>query len=141
MAIILLPLFSFLRSLQVLRATRAANLMKVPQLTKMVRMYRLRGTAVKAIQALILLDFFQRLFGGNPERTITKLKIRLEEVEREAKDLRRKIIKLQRHQDALEAEDDEHEEDPEQDPEQDPEEDPEQDPGAVKVLAETSESR
>jgi voltage-gated potassium channel len=96
LAIILLPLFSFLRSLRVLRATRAAKLMKIPQITKMVRVYRLRGTAVKAIQALILLEFFQRLFGVNPERAIGKLQARLEEVEREAKLLRRKIIKLER---------------------------------------------
>jgi hypothetical protein len=96
LAIILLPLFSFLRSLRLLRATKAAKVMKIPQITKMVRVYRLRGTAVKAVQALILLDFFQRLFGGNPERTITKLQARLEEVEQEAKMLRRKISKLEK---------------------------------------------
>ncbi len=98
LAIILLPLFSFLRSLRVLRATRAAKLMKIPQITKMVRVYRLRGTAVKAIQAMILLEFFQRLFGTNSERAIAKLQARLEEVEREAKLLRRKIVKLEREQ-------------------------------------------
>ena len=96
LAIILLPIISFLRSMRLMRATRAAKLMRVPQITKMVRMYRLRGTAVKAIQALILLDTFQRIVSRDPQRTIDKLEVRLEEVEDEAKELKRKISRLRR---------------------------------------------
>jgi voltage-gated potassium channel len=94
LAIILLPLLSFLRSLRVLRATRA---LRIPQLTKTARVYRLRGTAVKALRALILLEFFQRVTGGNVDRSIEKLQRQLQEVEAEAKEIRRKIASLERN--------------------------------------------
>ena len=100
LAIILLPLISFLRSLRVLRASR---LMRIPKLTKFVRVYRLRGTAVKATKALVLLDVSQRLFSGNPQRTINKLQARLEEIEEEAKQVRRKIAKLRQLQEEQES--------------------------------------
>ncbi len=98
LAIILLPLISFLRSMRVLRATRAAKLMRIPKLTKLARMYRLRGTAVKAIQALVLLDVSQRLLSNDPQRSIEKLQTRLDELEDEAKQVRRKIMKLRERQ-------------------------------------------
>ncbi len=96
LVIILLPFFSFLRSLRVLRAS---------QLTKMARVYRLRGTAVRALRALVLLEFFHRITGGNVDRTIRKLERQLNELEAEAKEIRRKIARLHRKriaQDALE---------------------------------------
>lgn len=88
-AIILLPLCSFLRSLRVLRAS---------QITKMARVYRLRGTAVRALRALILLEFFQRIMGTDPARQIERLERQLHEVEAEAKEIRRRIARLQRQQ-------------------------------------------
>ena len=102
LAIILLPLFSFLRSLRAMRATRLANIMRVPQITKMARVYRLRGTAVKAVRGLILLDVlhrwkvFKRWSGRNSEKRINRLRRRLAEVEDEAKAIRRKITQLEK---------------------------------------------
>ncbi len=93
LAIIVLPLFSFLRSLRVLRASQA---LRVPQLTKLARVYRLRGTAVKALRALVLLELFQRFINKDADRSIAKLQSRLDELEEESKQIRRQIIKLQR---------------------------------------------
>lgn len=80
--IILLPLFSFLRTLQVMRAS---------QISKMARVYRLRGTAVRALRALILLEFFQRFAGRDTAVRIDRMEKQLEEVELQAKILRRRI--------------------------------------------------
>ena len=96
LAIILLPLFSFLRSLRVLRATHAAKALRLPQITKMARIYRLRGTAVKALRALVLLDFFQRVMHSNVDRSIENLQRQLGDLEAEAKEVRRKIARLER---------------------------------------------
>ena len=49
-AIILLPIISFLRSLRIIRATRLARLAKVQQLSKMGRLYRLRGLVMRALR-------------------------------------------------------------------------------------------
>ena len=96
LVIILLPLFSFLRSLRALRATRLAKLMRIPQIGKLARVYRLRGTAIKAVQALVLLDVVQRWMARSPEKTILKLLRQLVDVEDDAKRLRRRIARLQR---------------------------------------------
>ncbi|QDS85982.1 hypothetical protein EC9_01400 [Rosistilla ulvae] len=96
LAIILLPLLSFMRSLRLLRATGASKLIRLSQLNQVVRTYRLRGTAMRALRALILLDLFQRLTLQTPEKTVAKLQLQLEELEGEAKQLRRKIGRLER---------------------------------------------
>jgi hypothetical protein len=94
LAIILLPLFSFLRSLRVLRAT---------QVTKMARIYRLRGTAAKAFRAMILLDVLQRFTGGDFDRRLEKLRRHLADIESEAREIRHKISRLERHRRELES--------------------------------------
>lgn len=86
-AIIFMPAVSFLRSLRVLRAS---------QVMKMARVYRLRATAVRALRAMIILEFFQRMMGSAPEQRIRKLEQQLEDVESEAKELRRRIARLRR---------------------------------------------
>ncbi|MGI9473120.1 MAG: hypothetical protein ACR2NZ_16380, partial [Rubripirellula sp.] len=99
-AIILLPLVSFLRSLRVLRASQA---LRLPQVTKMARVYRLRGTAVKALRGLILLEFFHRILRTDVSRSIDKLQIQLGEVEEQARGIRRKIARLEKRREADEA--------------------------------------
>ena len=96
LAIILLPLFSFLRSLRAIRATSAARLVQIPQMGKMARVYRLRGTALKGLQALLLLEAVQRFANRNPEKAIDKLERKLDDLEAEAKTVRRKIAKIKR---------------------------------------------
>ena len=99
LAIIALPVFSFLRSFQWLRATRASKLLKLKQVTQLARVYRLRGTAVKTLRALVLLDLFQRFMYRDPDRAIEKLCRRLADVESEAKVIRRQITRLRRRRD------------------------------------------
>jgi voltage-gated potassium channel len=96
LAIIILPLFSFLRTLQMFRATRIAHMVRLPMLTKLARVYRLRGTAVKALQGLLVLELFHRVGGTNPQRRIDKLQRQLNDIELEAEQIRRKIVKLER---------------------------------------------
>lgn len=96
LAIILLPLISFLRSLQTMRATRLAKLMKIQQLSQIARVYRLRGTAMKMMRALVLLELVNRVWKISPDRSLTKLRRQLEEVENEAKLIRRKIARIER---------------------------------------------
>jgi voltage-gated potassium channel len=96
LAIILLPLISFLRSLRVIRATRLARVAKVQQLTKMGRLYRLRGLAMRALRAVLLLELLHRIFGISEEKKIKSLRAQLEEKEREVADLKAAIHELER---------------------------------------------
>ena len=98
LAIILLPVISFLRSLQAMRAIRLAKVMKIQQLSKLARVYRLRATAMKVVRAFVVLDVFRRILKTSPEKSITRLQRQLDEVENEAKRLRRRIAKLRREQ-------------------------------------------
>ena len=103
LAIILLPLISFLRSLQTMRSTRIAKLMKLQQLSQIARVYRLRGTALKMVRALVVLELFRRVMRISPDRSIAKLKRQLDELEVEAKQLRRRIALLEREKRKQEA--------------------------------------
>ncbi len=93
LAILLLPLISFLRSVQFLRAT---NALRLPQLTKMLRVYRMRGTAVKALRGLIVLDLFSRFFQPDAEQVVEQLHEDLREAEGKVRLIRRKLTKLER---------------------------------------------
>ena len=67
------------------------QVMRASQISKMARVYRLRGTAVRALRALILLEFFQRFAGRDTAVRIDRMEKQLEEVELQAKILRRRI--------------------------------------------------
>ena len=94
LAIILLPLVSFLRSLSVLRATPLANLMRIQQITNLARAYRLRGTAIKALRVLILFDLINRVIHVSEESRIVKLEKELAEMELQTRLLRQRIARL-----------------------------------------------
>jgi len=96
LAIIVLPFFSFLRSLQAMRGTRIARLARVPQIAKLARAYRLRGTVLKAFRALVLLDVSTRLFRKTPEKQLTRLREELVTTQREARLIRLMIVRLER---------------------------------------------
>ena len=95
LAIILLPLVSFLRSLRVVRAANIAKFAKVQQLTKMSRIYRMRGLVAKSIRALMVLEVMHRLFNVSPEKRIDKLNRKLADLEEEASEIRSQIKRLQ----------------------------------------------
>lgn len=96
LAIVVLPLLSFLRSLRVLRATRLARLAKIQYLTKLGRVYRLRGLAIKAFRGLAVIDVMSRILPMTLERQVELLKGQLAENEREGRDLRRRIASIER---------------------------------------------
>ena len=95
LAIILLPLVSFLRSLRIVRTANIAKFAKVQQLTKMSRIYRMRGLMAKSIRALMVLEVMHRVFNTTPEKRIEKLSLQLEEMEEEANEIRSRITRLQ----------------------------------------------
>ncbi len=96
LAIILLPVISFLRSLRVVRAMRIARLAKIQQLSKMGRLYRLRGLMMRALRALMILQLINRVFRVGPERQLPKFRLLLEEKQAEVHTLSRQIELLER---------------------------------------------
>jgi len=79
LAIILLPLISFLRGIRVLRLAR---LTKIQKLAKMGRIYRMRGLGTKLIRALMMLQVVNKVLRITPERKLEKLiELRIEHAE------------------------------------------------------------
>jgi voltage-gated potassium channel len=74
---------------------RLAKLAKVQQLSRMGRVYRLRGLAVKAFRALLLFEIVYRLTGITPEKRLVRLQSLLEENQAEADDIREQIKSLE----------------------------------------------
>jgi voltage-gated potassium channel len=93
--IILLPLISFLRSLRLVRATRLARLAKVQHLTKISRVYHLRGLTIKGLRAALLFDVLNRLVGTSPEKQLHALQYQLRHRKREVESLQRRIAELE----------------------------------------------
>lgn len=92
LAIILLPLISFLRSFRVLRL---AKLAKVQKVAKMGRVFRVRGLLMKALRAMLLLGFVNRLLRITPEKQLVKLKKQYDEREEELRELKDEIGELE----------------------------------------------
>lgn len=88
--IILLPMVTFIR------AARLTQLMRMKQLTRTVRLYRLRGLAMKLWRALVALEVVEMLLSLNPERRLEKLEARMEEKLEEIEFLKQDIVRLQR---------------------------------------------
>lgn len=91
LAIILLPLISFLRGI---RALRLAKLAKVQQLAKMGRIYRMRGLGMKLFRALLLFEVVNRLLRVTPAKQLAKLERMREEHIEELKEMESDIAKL-----------------------------------------------
>lgn len=89
LAIVLLPLFAFLQAL------RLGRLLRLQQLTRTARLYRLRGVALRAWRALLLIDAVSRLINGPAEKRLVKLRATLIQKEQELADLRAEIAKLE----------------------------------------------
>ena len=96
LAIVLLPLVSFLRSLRVLRATRLARLAKIQYLAKMGRVYRLQGLAIKGFRGLAVIEAMNRILPRTLERQVELLKEQLAENEKEGRGLQRRIVSIER---------------------------------------------
>lgn len=95
-AIILLPLISFLRSLRIVRATRMARLARVEQIVRLSRVYRLRGLAMRALRAMLLLKLLNRLLRTAPDKQLRRLREELREKQADIRFLKRQIAELER---------------------------------------------
>jgi voltage-gated potassium channel len=93
LAIVLLPLLDFLPLLRVLRLTRALELQ---QLTRVGRVYRLRGLVMKLWRSILVLEMIHRVFGNATERRLRRLRELLAAREEELADLRKEIEDLER---------------------------------------------
>ena len=93
--IIALPLVSFLRTLQALRATKLLKATQLQHFARLARVYRLRGLSMRFFRAILLLGFFNRLVPVKNENRLTMLRIELEEKEHEVADLRKQIALLE----------------------------------------------
>jgi len=96
LAIILLPLLSFMRSLSLLRSTKLAKLLRVSKLTRLASIYRMRATAVKALRALILWEVLERLLQPDTKKQVQKLRDELTQRELELRILRREIYRAEK---------------------------------------------
>ena len=94
LAIVLLPLISFLRSLRVIRAVKLAKFAKAQQLARIGRIYRLRSLAVKVLRALILFEFFHRFLRIKPEKKLAAMRSEYRERKADLDDLKTRIDQL-----------------------------------------------
>ena len=88
-AIILLPIVAFLRAL------RLGRLLRLQSLGKTVRMYKLRGVAMRTYRALLLIDAVKRLIQGHPEKRLERLRRQLVDQEAACDQLRGEIRELE----------------------------------------------
>lgn len=92
LAIILLPLISFLRSIRMLRLARFA---RVQQVTKITRMYRMRGLFYKALRGLLLTTAIRRILRISPEKTLDNLNRQRAVKQQELHELNQRIVQLE----------------------------------------------
>jgi len=89
-AVILLPLVSFLG------AARLGRLMRLNQLSRTAKIYRMRGLAIRAWRAIVALDVLDKILRRDPEYRMDKLRVQIEEHEKEVAQLRARLAKLER---------------------------------------------
>jgi voltage-gated potassium channel len=88
LAIILLPLLAFLRAL------RLGRLLRLQQLSRTARVYKLRGTLMRAWRALLVLEIVRRLIHGRPERRLERLAELIAQKELELAELHAEMARL-----------------------------------------------
>ena len=86
--VICLPLIAFLRAL------RLAQLLRLNQVSRTVRLYRMRGVLIRTWRAIVAMDVLERVFIRNPAERIARLERTLLEKESELEVIRDKIEKL-----------------------------------------------
>lgn len=94
-AIILLPIVAFLRAARLGRLLRLQQFTKTAKLTRTARVYRLRGLAMRAYRAILVLEVIQRLMHRNPEKRLETLKEQLAQMELDMDDLKSQIAALE----------------------------------------------
>jgi len=87
--VIVLPLVAFLRSLRLVRLAR------LNQVGRFTRLYRLRGSVVRAQRGMVVASIVERKLFRNPQKQLAKLQDTLAEKEREVETLRAQIRELE----------------------------------------------
>lgn len=87
--IICLPLVAFLR------AFRVTQLVRLQQVTRATRVYRMRGLALRVWRGLLAMDVISRLARMSPEAKIETLKELISEKQREIQGLEEEIAELE----------------------------------------------
>lgn len=93
--IVCLPLVDFLPALRLGRLFRLGRMARLQQLAKTLRVFRLRGTAMRLWRAILLLEVIDRVIGGSTEKRLTKLRDQLAIKEREVAELQGEIARLE----------------------------------------------
>jgi voltage-gated potassium channel len=90
--IVLLPLVD---ALPVLRSLRAFQILRMQQLTRLGRAYRMKAVAMKLWRAVLVLEVIQRLTGSSKAKRLRRLKELLRAKEEELGELREEIAQLE----------------------------------------------
>ena len=77
-----------------MRALRVTGLLRLQQLTKTARVFRIKSLVLKLYRALLLLEIVNRLLQRNPEKRIIRLETILLEKEKEITDIKEEIAFL-----------------------------------------------
>jgi voltage-gated potassium channel len=93
--IVSLPLIDVLPALRLGRLLRLGRISRLQQLARTLRVFRLRGTAMRLWRAILLLEVIDRVIGGSPEKRLAKLRDQLALKEQEVADLRGEIAVLE----------------------------------------------
>jgi len=88
-AVIVLPLVAFMR------AARLGRLIRLNQLGRTVRVFRLRGLLMRVYRGVLVLDVIDRLLRIKPERRLPRLEEALAEKQLEIDELRKEIGECQ----------------------------------------------
>ena len=128
LAIILLPMLAFLRTL------RLASIGRLNQLSRTARVFRLRGLGMRMWRGFVALEIIEMLLSRNPERRLEKLEGQLEDrmeeisfLEKDINRLRQRVEK--RRQEGIVADD------PVQGPSENESDENEDDPNSIRRSA------
>jgi voltage-gated potassium channel len=87
-AVVLLPLVSFMG------AARLGRLVKLKQLSRTAKIYRMRGLALRSWRAIVALDVIDTLLRRDPEQRMDRLRAKIEEKQEEIDQLRRQLARI-----------------------------------------------
>jgi hypothetical protein len=88
LAIILAPMLAFARLM------RIGRLMRLQVVARTTRVYRLRGLAMRAYQAIFFIEIIQKVFQGKPEKRLVRLEEQLAEKQDEVCEIKEEIARV-----------------------------------------------
>ena len=87
-AVVLLPLVSFMG------AARLGRLIKLKQLSRTAKIYRMRGLAIRSWRAIVALDVIDTILRREPEKRMDRLEMQIIEKQEEIDYLRNQVEKI-----------------------------------------------